>query len=97
MGAITLDRSYWLKHPQRVLEDGSITFFSTVPEGVALIATKGNPDDLIETGINTAKKAISVIDNVSALFVFNCIARKAFLGNRAEEEIKKFMSWQGFQ
>jgi len=30
-----------------------------------------------------------VIDNVSALFVFNCIARKAFLGNRAEEEIKK--------
>ncbi len=89
LGAITLDGSYWLKHPQRVLEDGSITFFSTVPEGVALIATEGNPDDLIETGINTAKKTISMIDNVSALFVFNCIARKAFLGNRAEEEIKK--------
>ena len=91
LAIISMAGDCWLKHPKEVFEDGSISFFSEVPEGVALVTTDADYNSLINTGINTVKKAIKPIgkDNVEAVFIFNCVARKAFLGNKAKEEIKK--------
>lgn len=91
LAVVTMSGEYWLKHPKEVLEDGSIDFFSDVLQGTALVTTDGDPDTLIEAGVNTVQQAIDAVgkDNVKAVLLFNCVARKAFLGNRAEEEVKR--------
>jgi len=86
---ISIAGDCWLKHPQAVFEDGSISFFSEVPEGAALVVTDGTSDSLINAGIEAAKEAIKPLRKVEAIFVFNCVARKAFLGKKAEDEIKQ--------
>ena len=86
--AVSMSGEYWLKHPLEVFEDGSIAFFSEVPEGVALVVADGTIDSLINAGIKAVKQAVSSLKKVDAMFIFNCVARKAFLGNRAKQEIK---------
>jgi len=89
LAAISMSGDYWLKHPKEVFEDGAISFFSEVPQGVALVATDGSPSTLMKEGVNTVQQALNKIGNASAVFVVNCVARRAFLGKKAEEEIEQ--------
>ena len=86
---ISIAGDCWLKHPQTVFEDGSISFFSEVPEGAALVVTDGTTESLIDAGVKAVKEAIKPMKKVKALIIFNCVARKVFLGRKAKEEIKQ--------
>ena len=90
LAIVSVANEYFLRHPKEILEDGSITFFSEVSEGVALVATDASRESLINAGLNAAKKITRTLNKeIEALFIFNCVARKVFLGKKAEEEIKR--------
>ena len=88
-GVLTMLGECWLKHPMEVFEDGSISFFSNVYQGTALIATDGDPNVMISTSVDSVKKAIENVGEAGAVLLFNCVARKVLLGKRAAEEVKR--------
>ncbi|MCS7132009.1 MAG: FIST C-terminal domain-containing protein [Hadesarchaea archaeon] len=83
----------WLRHPQALLKDGSISFFSKVPEGVALRLMYGRKEDLVKAARDAALEAMEGCGKpreVEAAIVFNCVARYKFLGQEgAREELRE--------
>ena len=83
----------WLRHPKALLEDGGISFFSKVPEGVALRLMYGRKEDLIGAARDAASEAIERCGKprgVEAAMVFNCVARYKLLGTEgAREELNE--------
>lgn len=81
---------YWLRHPQKIV-NGAISFFSRVPEGVALRLMEGDKNSLAQAG----KRAVEVAfanagepKEIVAVMIFNCVARRLLLkADGAKEEL----------
>ncbi len=79
----------WLRHPFRVNKDGSIDFFAAIPEKTVLLLMEGTPEGLLHAGSQLAEDVTAELNGKPAVaFVFNCVARKVFLGEKAAEEIR---------
>lgn len=90
LAIVSMSGECWLKHPKEVFDDGSLSFFSEVSEGVALVTTDATASSLIKTAIATVKQAMKPTNNnPAALFIFNCVARKVFLGKKVKNELKQ--------
>ncbi len=93
LGMPDLSGEIWLRHPQALLKDGSISFFSRVPEGVALRLMDGRREDLIKAAVDAASEAMEKCGKpreVEAAIVFNCVARYKLLGPEgAREELRE--------
>jgi hypothetical protein len=73
----------WLRHPQALMPDGSISFFSRVPEGAALRLMEGDKRGIIKAAENAAIEATRMCGRpkeILATFIFDCVARYKFLG-----------------
>ena len=80
-GAPDITGELWLKHPKSVNSDGSITFFSDVPQGVALSLTTGKNKELLNATEDSLNYINDDLEDLSCALVFNCVARKEFLKN----------------
>jgi len=79
----------WLRHPKEIGEDGSITFFSAVPENAVLEITSGKKEDLVEAA-RDAGENMKICDAKSFSFIFDCVARKVYLGDLTAKELSAF-------
>lgn len=79
----------WLKHPDRVYEDGRITFYANVPEGVVMSLNEATKDSVLRS-TESALKEIKKRFKPRICVIFYAIGRKKFLEgyDACEEEFK---------
>jgi hypothetical protein len=76
----------WLKHPNKVYADGSITFFANVPENVVVSLNEATPASVIEA-TDSALKEVKKRLKPKICVIFYAIGRKKFLeGHRGCED-----------
>lgn len=86
--------NFWIKNPQAVLEDGSLLFFSPVPQNSVLCLLEGTENSCIDSVSDTLKKISTKIPDPAFAIIFSCAGRMALLQKKIVREyqaIKKVL------
>jgi len=80
----------WTRDVHSVEEDGSLTFWSYIPEGTAIEVLEGTPETMLEQSEAAAKELFKKYGKFKPviMFDFNCVGRKIYLAKvgKLEEE-----------